>query len=142
MSMTAEEIEIFLRREFPQVFGHDRRYHILECDHEGARLRSSFHPSQLRPGGTLSGPAMMALADLAVYVAILAARGPLALAVTTSFTINFLRKPLPDDLTADARLLKLGKRLAVGEVTLFSEGIDEPVAHATMTYSLPPSRER
>ena len=142
MPMTADEIETFLRHEFPQIFENGPRYQIIECGHKGARLRGSFHHSQLRPGGTLSGPTMMALADLSVYVAILAASGPVALAVTTNFSINFLRRPLPGDLVADARLLKLGKRLAVGEVSLFSEGVDEPVAHATMTYSLPPALRR
>jgi uncharacterized protein (TIGR00369 family) len=142
MTMTIHEIDAFLRRDFPQILEQGPRYSIMECGGKTARLRGSFHPSQLRPGGTLSGPTMMALADLAIYVAILAASGPVALAVTTNFSINFLRKPLPGDLIADARLLKLGKRLAVGEVTLFSEGVDEPVAHATMTYSLPPLLEK
>jgi uncharacterized protein (TIGR00369 family) len=91
----------------------------------------------VRPGGTISGPTMMALADFAMYVAVLAAIGPVPLAVTINLNINFLRKPAPRDLVAEARLLKLGKRLAMGEVTICSDGESEPVAHVTSTYSIP-----
>ena len=104
----------------------------------GATMRMAYHASQLRPGGTISGPAMMALADLALYVAILGSIGPVGLAVTTNLSINFLRKPAARAMIADCRLLKLGKRLAVGEVALRSEGEDELVAHVTGTYSIPP----
>jgi uncharacterized protein (TIGR00369 family) len=92
----------------------------------------------LRPGGTISGPTMMGLTDFAMYVAILASIGPVPLAVTTNLNINFLRKPTQKDLIADTKLIKLGKRLAVGEVQIYSEGEDEMVAHATATYSIPP----
>lgn len=107
-----------------------------------ARVSLPFAPSQLRPGGTISGPSMMALADYAMYVAVLSAIGRVELAVTTSLSINFLRKPPPGDIHADCRLLKLGKRLAYGEVWIHSpEGHGEdPVAHATATYSIPPDR--
>jgi uncharacterized protein (TIGR00369 family) len=81
---------------------------------------------------------MMALADFAMYVAVLAAIGPVPLAVTINLNINFLRKPAPGDLVGEARLLKLGKRLATGEVTIYSHGETEPVAHVTSTYSIPP----
>jgi uncharacterized protein (TIGR00369 family) len=91
----------------------------------------------LRPGGTISGPTMMALADFAMYVAVFSAIGPQTLAVTTNLNINFLRKPAQADLLADARLMKIGKRLAVGEVTIYSDGENEPVAHVTSTYSIP-----
>jgi len=103
-----------------------------------AKVRMAVSESALRPGGTVSGPTMFALADTAIYVAVLASVGPKALAVTTNMSINFLRKPAPRDIVAECRLLKLGKRLAVGEVTIFSEGEEEPVAHATGTYSIPP----
>ena len=83
---------------------------------------------------------MMALADFAMYVAVLASIGPVPLAVTTNLNINFLRKPAPRDLIGGGRLLKLGKRLAVGEVTIRSDGEEEPVAHVTSTYSIPPAR--
>jgi uncharacterized protein (TIGR00369 family) len=88
-------------------------------------------------GGTISGPTMMALADFAMYVAVLASIGPVPLAVTTNFNVNFLRRPAQRDLIAEAKLMKLGKRLAVGEVTVCSEGLEGPVAHVTATYSIP-----
>ena len=105
-----------------------------------AVMRLPFDDGMLRPGGTLSGPAMMALADATMYAVVLSAIGIVKLAVTTSFNINFLHRPPPADLMADGRLLKLGKRLAVIEVTLHSDGHKEPVAHATGTYSIPPER--
>jgi uncharacterized protein (TIGR00369 family) len=96
-----------------------------------------YHERHLRPGGTISGPAMMALADLALYAAILAQIGPVGLAVTTNLSFNFLRKPAQRALIAECRLLKLGKRLAVGEVAMMSEGDAAVVCHATGTYSIP-----
>jgi len=94
----------------------------------------------LRPGGTIAGPAQMALADVAMYGLVMSRLGRVDLAVTTSLSINFLRRPTPAAITAEGRLLKLGKRLAVGDVTLLSEGLAEPVAHAVVTYSLPPAK--
>jgi uncharacterized protein (TIGR00369 family) len=94
----------------------------------------------LRPGGTIAGPAQMALVDVAMYGLVMSRLGRVELAVTTSLSINFLRRPEPAAITAQGRLLKLGKRLAVGDVTLHSEGIAEPVAHAVVTYSLPPAK--
>jgi acyl-coenzyme A thioesterase PaaI-like protein len=94
----------------------------------------------LRPGGTISGPSMFTLADVALYVAIVAALGTVGHAVTTHLTINFLHRPPPRDLIGEARLFKLGKRLAVGEVAIFSVGDPEMVAHATGAYSIPPRR--
>ncbi|CAM5215862.1 Phenylacetic acid degradation protein OS=Bosea thiooxidans OX=53254 GN=ARD30_00970 PE=4 SV=1 [Bosea thiooxidans] len=105
-----------------------------------ARMRCDYHEKHLRPGGTISGPTMMALADLALYAAILAQIGPVALAVTTNLSFNFLRKPGQAALIGEAKLLKLGKRLAVGEVRLFSQGESEIVCHATGTYSIPAER--
>ena len=137
-SMSLADMEAFLEREFPQIYIHGRIWHVLEIPPGGARLRMDYHPSQLRPGGTISGPSMMTLADLGLYVALLGVIGPVGLAVTTNLNINFLRKPEPRALLADCRLLKVGKRLAVGEVTITSEGSDEPVAHVTGTYSIPP----
>jgi len=103
-----------------------------------ATVRLPYDDSMLRPGGTVSGPTMMALADATMYAVVLSAIGIVKLAVTTSFNINFLHCPTPADLMAEGRLLKLGKRLAVIEVTLHSDGHDDPVAHATGTYSIPP----
>ena len=112
------------------------------ADH--VRLRAVYSERFLRPGGTIAGPVMMGLADAALYALVLSRIGPVELAVTTSLSINFLLKPTPADVIADARMLKLGKRLAVGEVTLFSEelGVEDPVAHVTGTYSIPPPEQR
>ena len=135
--MTAAEIDAFLEREFPQIHHGGKTYHVEEVGPLSARLRCDYHEKLLRPGGTISGPTMMALADLALYVAILGQIGPVGLAVTTSLTFNFLRKPGQTGLIGDCKLLKLGKRLAVGEVSIFSEGSTDIVCHATGTYAIP-----
>ncbi len=103
-----------------------------------ATVRMPYNDATLRPGGTISGPAMMGLTDFAMYAALMGAIGQVELAVTTNLNINFLRRPGQADIIAECNILKLGKRLAVLEVTLFSEGEDEPIAHATGTYSIPP----
>ncbi|WP_417596369.1 PaaI family thioesterase [Oceanospirillum sp.] len=132
--MTVGEINQFLHKEFPQHIGV-----VTEMGKNSAVMRLDVDDAHLRPGGTVSGPTMMALADICLYVAILGQIGPVALAVTTNLNINFLRKPEPAKaMIAEARLLKLGKRLAVGEISIYSEGDDEPVAHVTATYSIPP----
>jgi uncharacterized protein (TIGR00369 family) len=137
-AMTVDELGRFLAAEFPQVF-HDRSgLAIEEVWHGGARVRQAYHAQSIRPGGTISGPTMMALADFAMYVGLLASIGPVPLAVTTNLNINFLRKPGARDLIAECRLLKLGRRLAVGEVSIRSDGQEDPVAHVTSTYSIPP----
>jgi len=138
--MTQNELAAFLDREFPQIHIGGQTYFVDEVGPLSARMRMIYHERHIRPGGTISGPAMMALADLALYVAILAHIGPVALAVTTSLNFNFLRKPEQRDLIADCRLLKLGKRLAVGEVSIYSEGSPDVVCHATGTYSIPEHR--
>ena len=139
--MTAAEVKASLRREFPQMF-RGPAITIERADGGGCRLRQVFDESLLRPGGTVSGSTLMALADFAMYVALLAAIGPVALAVTTSLSANFLSKAPPGgDLVAEAKLLKVGKRLAVGEVLLFSTASDDLVAHMTLTYSIPPQRD-
>lgn len=137
--MTREAIEAFLDREFPQLHHGGRSYAIDAVEPGLARMRLIFHERHLRPGGTVSGPALMTLADVGLYVVILAHLGPVALAVTTSLTFNFLRKPAPRDALAECRLLKLGRRLAVGEVSIRSEGSDDLVCHATGTYAIPSS---
>ena len=136
--MTVEELERFFLAEFPQVFHAESGLAIEAVWERGCRVRQAFRQRSVRPGGTISGPVMMALADFAMYVAVLAAIGPVPLAVTINLNINFLRKAAPRDLLAEARLLKLGKRLATGEVTICSQGEAEPVAHVTSTYSIPP----
>ena len=137
-ALSVKEMETYLRREFPQVFNDQSGLTIVDITTQGCRVAQAFRPEFVRPGGTVSGPTMMALADFAMYVAVLAAIGPVALAVTTNLNINFLRKPAQADLIAHAKLMKVGKRLAVGEVWLYTDGEeDEPVAHVTSTYSLP-----
>lgn len=138
--MSASEIETYLEEVFPQIHHGGRTYAVEEVGPLYARMRCAYHERHLRPGGTISGPTMMALADLALYVAILAQIGPVGLAVTTNLSFNFLRKPGQAALIAECRLIKLGKRLAVGEVSLFSEGESEMVCHATGTYSIPAQR--
>jgi uncharacterized protein (TIGR00369 family) len=136
--MTVDELESFLAAEFPQVFNPESGLAIEAVWDGGCRVRQAFHELSLRPGGTISGPTMMALADFAMYVAVLAGIGPVPLAVTINLNINFLRKPAQHDLLAEARLLRLGRRLATGEVTIRSDGEELPVAHVTSTYSIPP----
>jgi uncharacterized protein (TIGR00369 family) len=135
--MSVAELEKFLHDEFPQVFkGGD--FSIESADGTTCRLRQRYSDRMLRPGGTISGPTLMALADCAMYVVLLSAIGPIGLAVTTNLNINFLRRGLPgQDVLAAARLLKLGKRLAVGEVNLLSGTSPDPIAHVTSTYSIP-----
>jgi len=140
--MSAAEVEKLLEREFSQVMSRGSAIVIEDAWRGGCRVRRAFSEKSLRPGGTISGPTMMGLTDFAMYVAILASIGPVPLAVTTSLNINFLRKPEQRDLVAEARLIKLGKRLAVGEVEIYSDGEDEMVAHATATYSIPPPESR
>src|SRR3712207_5174300 len=120
--MSVEELEAFLDREFPQIHFGGRTYHVESVGPLAARLRMDYHERHIRPGGTISGPAMMTLADVTLYVAILGQIGPVALAVTTNLSFNFLRKPAQRALIADCRILKLGRRLAVGEVLITSEG--------------------
>jgi len=136
--MSVEELERFLAAEMPQAFNPQSGLSIEAVWEQGCRVRQAFRAASLRPGGTISGPTMMALADFAMYVAVLAAIGPVPLAVTINLNINFLRKPLASDLTAEARLLKLGKRLATGEIVIRCAGEEEPVAHVISTYSIPP----
>jgi uncharacterized protein (TIGR00369 family) len=135
--LTREKLVALLRAEFPQMSNAMSNYEIEKVWHGGCLLRHPFSQNSLRPGGTLSGTTMMSLADFAMYVAVLSAVGWAPLAVTTNLTINFLKKPAPRDLIAEARLIKLGKRLAVGEVGIRSEGEDDLVAHVTSTYSIP-----
>lgn len=119
---------------FQRIYG----FVTEEIGYGRARARMPASPDHVRPGGTISGPAQMALADFTVYAAVLGAIGNVPLAVTTNLSINFLHKPLPGDIWADCRLIKLGKRLAVGDVLLTSAGLEAPISHATATYSIPP----
>src|SRR5215468_12509871 len=135
--MSVAELDAFLRAELPHAFRYES-FIIEHADGRTCRIRQGFHESMLRPGGTVSGATLMALADCAMSVVLLSAIGPVGLAVTTNLNINFLRKGGPgQDLLAEARLMKLGKSLAVGEVNLFSGTSRDPIAHVTATYSIP-----
>ena len=134
--MDRAALAAFLVRDFGQV---SADFAVDRADEAGVTLRLLVAERHLRPGGTVSGPAMFGLADVAVYLAILSRIGPVALAVTTNCSIDFMRKPAAGrDVLAEARLLKLERVLAVGDVLLFSEGGTDPVARASMTYSIPP----
>jgi uncharacterized protein (TIGR00369 family) len=137
LAMNADEIAKLLHEVFPQGFYPGCGLTIERVEYADVRVRRHFQEDSIRPGGTISGPTMMELADFAMYVAVFSAVGPQPLAVTTNLNINFLRKPGKGDLIADARLMKIGKRLAVGQVTICSDGAAEPVAHVTATYSIP-----
>lgn len=136
--MDAEALNHFLSAEFPQIAG-SFRVDAVGPDLLTARLAVA--ADHLRPGGTVSGPSIFALADVAVYCAILSRIGPVSLAVTTNASIDFMRKPAAGtDLVAQCRLLKLGRSLAVAETLIFSVGLTEPAARCSMTYSIPPNR--
>ena len=137
--LTAAELAAFLDEVFPQVRGD---FVVEEVAPMRARMRMPVAERHLRPGGTVSGPAMFSLADCAYYAATLGMIGREALTVTTSLTINFLSKPPAADLVCEARILKLGRLLSVGEATIWSDGrSDGPVAHASITYAIPPARK-
>ena len=132
-----EQIAAFIQAEFPQT-----RCEVLAVGDRSATVAHAVGQAELRPGGTVSGPVMMATADVALYVAILGEIGIVPLTVTTSLNFNFMRKPSADRrIIGVCKLLKLGRSLAVGEVSLYSEGQDERVAHAVGTYAIPPNRD-
>ena len=135
--MTREDLHDLMMREFPQMA---ENFDVTEVRDDGAVVRMFVTDAHLRPGGTVSGPTMFALADCAFYMATLAMIGPEALTVTTNCSIDFMRKPDPGDLIGEARILKLGKTLSVGDVLIHSVLNDKPVARASLTYSIPPKR--
>jgi len=131
-----QEVVAFIAQEFPQT-----KCTVVDVGNSGATVTHEIGPNELRPGGTVSGPVLMAVADVALYVAILGEIGIVPLTVTTSFTINFLRKPTAGkSIVGVCKLMKVGRTLAVGEVSLYSQGSNEPVAHVVGTYSIPPRR--
>ena len=138
LAMDKSALAEFLDAEFPQVAHEFTVEHVEEM---AIRVRLNVGEQHLRPGGTVSGPSMFALADVSIYLATLAMIGPKALSVTTNIAMDFMRKPAAEtDLICEARLLKLGRSLAVGDCLLYSEGGSEPVARASMTYAIPPAR--
>lgn len=133
---TKQEIIDFLKKDFPQF-----ESQVEDVGDKFAIIRHPVTEDHLRPGGTVSGPTLFSIADAGLYVAILGTIGIIPLAVTTNITINFLNKPSPErDIIAHCKLIKVGKRLIVGEVSLYSEGIEDPVAHVVGTYSVPPQK--
>lgn len=136
--MDRDALAGFLDREFPQVRGD---FAIEELGEDRLTVRLIVADRHLRPGGTVSGPSIFALADVSLYIAILARLGPVALAVTTGASIDFMRKPVAGrDLLAETRVLKMGRALAVGDVLIRSMGEEDAVARASLTYSIPPKR--
>ena len=133
--MTPDDLHRFLKEEFPQA---PPGITVESVDDTTIRIRQVTEDRHLRPGGTISGPTLMAMVDCGFYLLLLSRLGPVALAVTTNLNINFMRKPEPGHLVGEGRLLKLGKSLAVGDFTIWNEGETDPVAHATVTYSIPP----
>lgn len=138
LKLSAVEVTEFLSEVFPQV-ENDFTIESLEAMRSSVRL--TVGPRHLRPGGTVSGPSIFALADVAFYITLLGMLGRKALTVTTNCAIDFMRKPAANtDLIAESRVLKLGRSLAVGDVLIFSEGMADPVARASLTYAIPPER--
>jgi len=136
--LDAKRVEDLIDARFPQIHSGGRNLVVEEVGFRSARVRMKADPRNTRPGGTISGPSMFALADFGVYVAVIATLGEAGVdAVTSNLNINFLARPEPNDMTAEVRLIRLGRRLAVGEVELHSEGASEMVAHAIATYALP-----
>ena len=132
--MSKIDLENFLEKEFPQV---SNNFKILNTKPNSLSMLMHISDEHLRPGGTVSGPTMFLLADVSFYLATLSIIGPKSFTVTTNCSINFLRKPNISDLISETRVLKIGKTLSVGDVLIYSEGIKEPVAHASLTYSIP-----
>lgn len=138
LKMDVPALTAFMQEAFQQVAAD---YVIEDVQPETIKVRLGVEHRHLRPGGTISGPSMFALADVSAYLLTLARIGPQALAVTTNCSIDFMRKPAAEvDLIAEGRLLKLGRQLSVSDVMLYSEGMDTPVARATLTYAIPPAK--
>jgi uncharacterized protein (TIGR00369 family) len=137
LALNAAEVEAYLAEVFPQMAD---RFRILDLAPMRLSCEMAISEADLRPGETISGPAMFTAADCAFYMATLAMIGRAALTVTTGATINFMRKPALGPLRAEARILKLGRSLSVGDVLIFGDGQVDPVAQASMTYSIPPKR--
>jgi len=137
LKMDSRALTEFLAREFPQVAD---QFEVGDVAPGRIRVRLLADKRHLRPGGTVSGPSLFALADVTIYLALLAVIGPEALAVTTNCSIDFMRKPRPGPVDAEGRILKLGRVLVVGDVLMHQEGVPGPVARASLTYSIPPAR--
>jgi uncharacterized protein (TIGR00369 family) len=140
MRLSVEEVSRLVDEHFPQVHEGPGKIVLEQLADGHARVRLEADPAMLRPGGTVSGPTMFKLADFTIYTALLGHLGDYALqAVTTSMSMNFLSRPAPADMIAEAKLLKVGRRLAISNVEIYAEGRPDMVAHATGTYALPPA---
>jgi len=137
--LSISELERLIEEHFPQAHGFSQ---ITTLTEDTLELRLAYRDAFLRPGGTLSGPTLMTLADTGAYYLILATLGPELLAVTTSLNIHFMRKPQPEDVIAVARMLKLGRQLVAVEVNMRSASAPALIAQATVTYSIPPATNR
>ena len=135
VKFTIDEITNYLEDIFPQVKG---RYRIIKLGKSSSEVQLLANEGNLRPGNTISGPSMFELADIAFYVTVIASKGAGTLAVTTTVSINFLRKPVLSNLIAKSKIKKVGKQLIVGDVEIISENRAEVVAHSIFTYSVPP----
>ena len=137
--ISVEDFEAIRREQLPFTVNFPARAERIDTGE--AIFRLPYSDGLLRPGGTINGPAMMALSDMTMYAVVMSEIGMATMAVTSNLNMNFLRRPGPRDLIAKGRILKLGRRLAYGDVTMYSDGEAEPVAHATVTYSIPPDHE-
>lgn len=135
-AISVDEFATLTEQALPMA--HRLGFRAEDIGYGTARVRMAFDPDFVRPGGTISGPALMALTDYGMYAALMGAIGRVEMAVTTNLNINFLRKPAAADIVADCRVIKLGRTLCVLDVMLYSDGEDRPVAHATGTYAIPP----
>ncbi|MGE0765941.1 MAG: PaaI family thioesterase [Hyphomicrobiaceae bacterium] len=136
--LSTEAVSRIIAETFPEIHAAGRQITIESVGAREARVRLGFDPLHLRPGGTVSGPAMFTLADFTIYVALIATLGEAGItAVTSNLSITFLLRPEAVDVIADARLLRIGRRLAYAEVALYSQGRDDMIAHATASYAIP-----
>ncbi|MGD9804209.1 MAG: PaaI family thioesterase [Hyphomicrobiaceae bacterium] len=139
--LSTEAVSRIIDETFPEIHAAGRQITIESVGMRWARVRLTFDPSHLRPGGTVSGPAMFTLADFTIYVALIATLGEIGIpAVTSNLSINFLLRPEPADVVAEAKLLRIGRRLAYAEVALYSDGRSDMIAHATASYAIPSSK--
>lgn len=138
--MSIEELEEFRATHFQQ--SNPLKLQIERLDDMTLRVRMPIGDHHLRPGGTVSGPSLMFFCDAGFYLLVLSQIGPVPMAVTTNLNISFMRRPAPVDVIGEFRILKLGQRLAVGDVMLFSDGERDPIAHCQMTYAIPPDRKK
>ena len=137
LALNKDEMNVFLGEIFPEMHTLSAAYEIISISTEKVVMKLNYHPSNLRPGGTISGPAIMTLCDIVMYVGVLSRIGRKALAVTTHFSIDFLNKPPADDIIAECFVIKQGKRLVVLRVDVYDSQRETLCAHAVGTYSIP-----